>query len=135
MKLIIIIILFSLKAFAPSEDVLYIYPGEPITPFEDIWKAVCTVESNHDPFAIGDKHLDEWSYGIAQIRQIRLDDYNDRTNSNLQIVDCFDPDISKRVFMYYAQVIGPYDKDLIVRRWNGSGSKTYEYLAKVNGTK
>ena len=132
MKLLLLFILFTLIAKAPIWCSLVVIAPVPIQPYEDIWKAVCKVETNHDQFAVGDLHLKDKSYGIAQIRQIRLDSYNRQTGSTLKIADVYDPLISKKVFMYYADKIGPYEKDKIIRSWNGSGKQTYVYLKKVN---
>ena len=102
-----------------------------INPYENIWNAVCTVESRNDPLAVGDKHLKIFSYGISQIRQIRLDDYYLRTGIRYTLEDCFNVSVSKEIFMYYAERIGPYNLDKIIRSWNGSGPKTYTYLKLV----
>jgi len=104
---------------------------EAISPYENLWNAVCQVESSGNPFAIGDKHLKEWSYGISQIRRVRLDDYYDRTGIRYYEKDMFCPVKSKEVFMYFADRIGPYDMERIIRDWNGSGPLTYSYLRKV----
>ena len=76
MKRLIILLCFgatcSIAGNPYANTVLKIQIEPPIRPFEALWEAVCTVESSGDPFAIGDKHLKDKSYGIAQIRQIRL---------------------------------------------------------------
>ena len=133
MKIIILILLFSLKAFAPSEKVMYILrsQSEISRPYEKIWKAVIAVESGGDPLAVGDMHLKSHSYGVVQIRKVRMDDYNARTGNSYSHSDAFDVGVSKRIFMYYAHRIGPYDTDYLIRKWNGSGKKTYDYLNKV----
>ena len=124
---ILIFILFSLKAFAPSEKVMYILrsQSEISRPYEKIWEAVIAVESGGDPFAVGDKHMEEYSYGIAQIRQIRIDHYNDLTGCNLRLVDVYDPEISKEVFMYFATGFRPDDYEGISKAWNGSTTDRY----------
>ena len=126
--LITLLTLLNLNVFAPEADVIYIERSQPVTPYEAIWTAVCRVESNFDAEAIGDKNLKEWSYGIAQIRQVRLDDYNERTGNSYTIKDVFDIDISKKIFMYYC--FGS-DMESIARSWNGSGPKTIKYWDKV----
>jgi len=129
--LTLILTLFTATLKAPNQRVIYIDQPEGINPFENVWKAVCQVESSGDPFAIGDKHLKEWSYGISQIRQVRLDHYYDRTGIRYYEKDMFSPAKSKQVFMYFADQIGPYNLEKVIRNWNGSGKKTYKYLAKV----
>ncbi|MCE5225350.1 MAG: transglycosylase SLT domain-containing protein, partial [Porphyromonadaceae bacterium] len=93
-----------------------VFVSYPIRPYEKIWEAICKYESNNDPYAIGDKHLRHKSYGIAQIRKSRLDDYYQRTGIRYTIKDMFDPVKSKEVFMYYASCS---DLEVIARRWNG----------------
>jgi hypothetical protein len=55
------------------------------------------------------------SVGIAQIQESRIVDYNASNGTNLSLQDCFDPDISKRIFMFYASG----DNEHIARCWNG----------------
>ena len=124
-----ILMLFSLSLKAPSDTRAVIIQPEAIQPYEAIWNAVCKVESNNDPFVIGDKHLRQYSYGIAQIRQIRLDDYYDKTGIRYTTKEMFDPAKSKEVFMYFMMQYN--DTDYAIRKWNGSGIKTYAYLNKV----
>ena len=99
---------------APSFTVGYVARPEVIAPYEKLWQAVCQVESSGDPFAIGDRHLKNKSYGISQIRQSRLDDYYNRTGIRYSVTDMFDTVKSKQVFMHYAS--GDYEK--VARAWN-----------------
>jgi hypothetical protein len=117
--------------FAPEDRAVYISEPIAFNPYQRICDAVWKVESNFDATAIGDKHLKQWSYGIGQIRQERLDDFNKATESHYTLKDLFNPEISKTIFMFYAHQYGPYKIDDMIRSWNGSGPKTYEYLAKV----
>jgi len=129
LNIISILILFTLPLKAPNDKRLVIVQPEKIMPYEAIWNAVCKVESSNDPFAIGDKDLQTYSYGVAQIRQIRLDHYYDKTGIRYTTEEMFDPVKSKEVFMYFLMQYN--DTDLAVRRWNGGGVKTYAYLNKV----
>jgi len=124
----LILTLFSLTLKAPSERDLVIVKTEAIKPYEDLWNAVCQVESSGNPFAVGDRHLKEKSYGISQIRKIRLDDYYKRTGIRYYEKDMFDPVKSKEVFLYYC-----YGSDLepLAKSWNGSGPKTIEYWKRI----
>jgi len=131
MILTALLLTLSLRALAPSEARIPILRDEPIQPYERIWQAVITVESGGDSLAVGDKHLKEKSYGISQLRRVRIEDYNARTGSHYTVQDAFSPEVSKRIFMYFAELIGPYDTDLIIRAWNGISPKSYKYLAKV----
>ena len=123
----IVLMLVPLRIFSLNGWFTMTYP-EPIRPFESVFKAVCEVESNSNPLAY---NPEENAVGIAQIRQIRVDDYNQRTGSNVQLDDCFNTEISKMIFMYYAERYGFGRIDDCIRSWNGSGSATYEYLKKV----
>ena len=129
--LALILTLFSLTLKAPSERAIVIVKTEAIEPYETIWDAVVKVESNGDLFAIGDRHLKDKSYGIVQIRQVRLDDYFERTEIRYSEKDMFDPVKSKEIFLYYADRIGPYDMERIIRNWNGKWELTDDYYAKV----
>ena len=71
----------------------------------------------------------EDAVGYFQIRPIRLRDYNKRTGSTYRLEDMYDYHKAEKVFLYYAKMIK--ETDLIIRRWNGSGPMTYEYLKKV----
>ena len=125
MTLTILITLLTLRLSAPVLEGAIIMQGEPIDPFEAVWRAVTMVESSGDAYAYNSK---EGATGIAQIRQVRIDDYNKRAGTNYRLSDMYNPELSKRVFMYYAD---PYDMDGSIMRWNGSGRQTVIYLNKV----
>ena len=131
MTLTILITILSLRLTAPIDVSIVIGKDESIQPYEAIWTAVCKVESGGNPFAIGDRHMKHYSYGIAQIRQERLNDYNKQTDNSYKLTDMFDIDISKEIFMYYANQFNIYQMDDLIRAWNGSGKQTYIYLHKV----
>jgi hypothetical protein len=131
MTILILLITLTLRAYAPEQRVLYVAGPEKIQPYESIWRAVCRAESNNDPFAIGDKHLKQWSYGIAQIREERLSHYNKQSGHSYSQSDLFNPAISKEIFMFYMAQFGPYRTDDGIRAWNGSGKATYDYLKNI----
>lgn len=133
-----LIILFSIILYchllmAPAGRVtVRILVGEVIQPYEKLWEAICEVESGGDSYAIGDRHLKRHSYGIAQIRQSRLDDYARKTGKVYTLRDCFDKEKSREIFMYY---VNP-DFETTARLWNGgeNGMKkksTLKYWNKV----
>ena len=129
MTITILLILITLICHAPEYRCLWIGRPEPIQPYEKIWLAICQVESENDPHAYH-MEADGWpAVGIAQIRWIRLREYNKATGHQYQMKDMYDVKKSKQVFMYYASKLD--DPDLIIRRWNGSGKSTYSYLKKV----
>ena len=113
--LILFFTIFSSQTQESSFKVTYLLLSEPIQPYEKLWQAVCQVESGGNPLAVGDKHLNGYSYGIAQIRESRLKDYNRRTSSNYSVVDLFDAEVSREIFMYYAVP----DFETTCRLWNG----------------
>lgn len=115
MKICIILLILSFRAYSPGNKVVSVYMTEPIQPYEAIWNATCAVESNFNPMAIGDKHLRKKSYGIAQIRQSRLDDYYRQTGIRYTVQDMFDPEKARNVFMFYACL----DMETTARNWNG----------------
>jgi hypothetical protein len=126
MKITLIFLLFTLIAKAPVWSCFVIGVPEPVQPYETIWRAVCQVESANDPLAYNKK---ENAVGVAQIRQIRIKDFNRRTGKNYKLKEMFCPVKSKEVFLYYAEKIKEPDK--IIKDWNGSGKATYVYLKKV----
>lgn len=101
---------------APSSPHVVIAIPDEICPYQALWNATCKTESNFNPYAIGDKHLKNKSYGIAQIRQSRLDDYYKQTGIRYTVKDMFDTVKSKQVFMFYARGT---DLETIARTWNG----------------
>jgi hypothetical protein len=73
----------------------------------------------------------EAAAGIFQIRPIRLIDYNNRTGSSFTRKDLFNYKISEKIFLYFADQIGPYNLEQIARRWNGSGHMTNNYWKRI----
>lgn len=73
----------------------------------------------------------EQAYGYFQIRQVRLDDYYERTGIKYTLGDMLNYQKAERVFLHYAIEIGYRDPGKIARDWNGSGPKTWEYWKKV----
>ena len=71
------------------------------------------------------------AYGISQIRQGKLDDFNRETGKHYTLEDCLDPDVSKEIYMHFAVKYGPYQIEKLARRWNGSGPMTDEYWKKI----
>ncbi len=124
-KLIILIFwMLSLQLAAPPDNCIVIVGSSPVRPYERLWEAVCQVESSGDPYAV---NVGEQAYGVAQIRQVRLDDYAQRTGIFYTLEDCFDKEVSKSIFMYYATS----DYETVARSWNGSGPMTDDYWRNV----
>ena len=109
-------------------SLLSIIKAKPIDAYERLIKAVVQVESGGDTLAY---NIIEEATGAFQIRPIRLQDYNLRTGNKYKIEDCYNYDISKEIFLYYAKRINTPDYELIARDWNGSGRTTLDYWKKV----
>ena len=120
--LALILILFSLTLKAPNERALVIVKKEAIEPYETIISAVVAVESRGNAFAY---NLKEGATGAFQIRQIRLTEYNRLSGENLKLTDCYDYEISKRIFLFYSCQFRPDDYRLIARDWNKSRTEIY----------
>jgi hypothetical protein len=126
--LIVFFSFYSFRASAPEIKVAYIRVSDRIDVFDKLIKAVVLVESFGDTMAC---NILEQATGAFQIRPIRLLDYNQRTGDSYKIEDCYNYEISKKIFLYYAMQIGFPKYETIARSWNGSGSTTLEYWEKV----
>jgi len=127
----VFIVFFSLLAFratAPDLKVAFICSSEPVDAYDRLIKAVVQVESSGDTLAY---NLTEEATGAFQIRPIRILDYYQRTGNNYKIEDCYNFEISKEIFLYYARQIGYPDYETIAKNWNGSGKTTLDYWEKV----
>jgi hypothetical protein len=118
----------SLAGLSPENRTINIKKANSINPYEIVFNAVAEVESNSDPQAVNQI---EQAYGIVQVRQIRLKDFKKRTGIDYKLTDMYSIENSKRVFFYYCRLYGESNIELMIRKWNGSGRQTYEYLAKV----
>jgi len=127
----VLIILFSLHAIlasAPDIKVAFVCVPRPVNAYDRLVKAVVQVESAGDTLAYNPS---EKAAGAFQITPIRLLDYYRRTGNNYKTEDCFNFEISKEIFLYYAKQIGYPDYETIARNWNGSGKATLVYWEKV----
>lgn len=124
----LILLSFTIRATAPSREPLTIISADPIEPYKRLIHAIGMVETLHDTMAYNPV---EQAVGYFQIRPIRLADYNRRTGSKYKMKDLFNYNISEKIFLYYAEMYGPYNFEKIAKRWNGSGPKTYYYWKRV----
>lgn len=129
LTLLVLLMPFALRA--PDSPDCYEYErcveeSQPINPYQSMIYAIGMVECSLDTLAY---NPEENAVGYFQIRPIRLQDYNNRTGSNYTLQDMYDYHKAEKVFLYYAKLLK--DPDLIIRKWNGSGPKSYEYLNKV----
>jgi hypothetical protein len=126
--LIILFSLLTVKAAAPDLKFINIIESKPVRIYDRLIGAIVRVESKGDTLAF---NLVEEAYGAFQIRPIRLLDYNRRTGNKYLLEDCYHFDISKEIFLYYANKSEYSDYESIARKWNGSGKMTFEYWDKV----
>lgn len=119
---------FILRVSAPSWKTITIFEFPPIEPYKQLVFAIGIVETKSDTLAYNPV---EEAAGYFQIRPIRLLDYNKRTGSNYTMKDLFNYEISEKIFLYFADQIGPYDFEQIARRWNGSGHLTIDYWNRI----
>jgi len=133
MTILIMIFALTLKTFAPELRTIVIANAPKDQPYQAIWDAVCAVESAGNSLAYNSK---ENAIGIAQIRAIRIKDYNQRTGNDYSHQEMYDQEKAKIVFMYYALQYSPNQRERICREWNGgykgmSKAQTKAYWNKV----
>lgn len=116
-----------LKAFAPMvKEEMYILAAEPLRiDYSDLILAIVAVEVGSCTDLYNEK---ENAVGYFQIRQIRVDHYNQLTGQSYQLADFYDYELSKEMFLYFAQG-KTYEQ--AAKSWNGSGPMTETYWQKV----
>ena len=125
MTLTVISILFFSLLSAPPNNSVVIFESEGVNYYEPLIKAVVMVESNNGKYLYNPK---ENAVGWFQIRQIRVDHYNQLTGSNYALIDFYDYDLSRKIFLYYCQG-RPFES--VAKSWNGSGPMVKDYWYKV----
>lgn len=130
MKILLVMFfsLMTIRAMAPDLKEVIVLKAEPVNAYERLLQAVFLVECNGNLRAYN--QLEE-ATGPLQIRPIRLLDYNLRTGNKYLLEDCYDFNISKKIFMYYALKTGYPNYELIAKNWNGSGKMTSDYWEKI----
>lgn len=121
-SLLILFLLISIRVMAPTQRYLPLLRPEPVNPYLNLYKASCFVESSHRAKVINEK---EKAYGIVQLRQMKLDDYNKETGNHYTLHDCLDQDISKTIWMHFASKYDYRDYELIAKSWNRSKTDIY----------
>jgi hypothetical protein len=130
-KILFITLLLSsvpYRASSPDINLFIVFAPAPVEPYKQLIYAIGFVETMNNTRAYNP--LEE-ATGIFQIRPIRLKDYNIRTGSNYKMKDLYDYEISEQIFLYFADLVGPYDLEQIARRWNGSGHMTTYYWNRI----
>ena len=125
---IVSFLLMSFRVVAPEANSFIIYEYPDIRAFNDLLYATAMVETMGNPLAYNEI---ENAVGIFQIRQIRIDEYNRRTRSNFALSEMYDPQLSEKVFLYFAVRYGPYNLEKIAKSWNGSGPMTELYWKRI----
>jgi hypothetical protein len=121
-------LLAGLRVVAPEANYFIISESPGIRPFTDLLYATAMVETMGNTSAYNEL---ENAVGIYQIRQVRIDEFNRRTGSNYNLTDMFDPELSAKVYLYFASLAGPYNLERIARAWNGSGPMTELYWRRI----
>lgn len=124
--MIIILLICSLTLLAPGNQTIIIAAGQSINPYEKLWEAVKIVESRNNPLAFN-RH--EGAYGVAQIRQVKLNEYYKYTGHRIKLRECFSEEVSKDIFMWHC--MKHQDIETSARRWNGSGPMTTKYWNNI----
>jgi len=127
----VFVVVFSLICsglFAPGNQTVAIAASQAVNPYFNLLMAVAMVETLGNPLAYNEE---ENAVGLLQIRQVRIDDYNRRTGSNLALRQMYDVDLSIRVFMYYASLQSHKNLEKIAKDWNGSGPMTELYWKRI----
>jgi hypothetical protein len=82
-----------------------------------LWEAVCRVESNGNPLAVGDGGR---AAGIAQIWAITVRDVNRFAGTRYTLNDRFNVEKSRAIFQLYVNYYGKGKSDEVKARiWNG----------------
>jgi hypothetical protein len=132
----------NIEEFNTEEPVI----EKPITlspkPINDLVNALIYVESRGIDSAIGDKHLDQPSVGVLQIRPIMVREVNRickriGSHQRFTLKDRFDRDKSVHMFLIWKEFHHKdSDFESIARSWNGGPkgpklSRTIPYWEKV----
>jgi len=112
----------STSLYIPSDKVI-IDPNW--VKYEPLADAVYHYESNCNPLAYNPL---ERAVGGFQIRQVRVNDYNQLTGCSYKLEDFYDYNLSKNMFIFYAQ---GKSFEMAAKNWNGSGPKTIDYWKNV----
>jgi hypothetical protein len=125
---VFLFLLIVFRASSPCMNGLIIFETAPVEPYSKLVYAIGFVETMNDTTAYNPF---EQAAGIFQIRPIRLREYNIQTGMKYRMEDLFRYEISERIFLYFADQIGPYNFELIARNWNGSGQMTTFYWNRI----
>lgn len=120
--------LSAINVFAPDINTFTVNKEPAIQPYSKLLYATAMVETMGNTLAYNEF---ENAVGIFQIRQVRIDDYNRRTGNNYALTEMYDPELSKKVFLYFASLCRPHELERIAKGWNGSGPMTEFYWKRI----
>ena len=112
---------------SPSPPYLVMEEAEGYNPYLSVWEAVKFHESRNNCFRI---NWEEMAYGPGQIRQCKLDEYNNANGTHYTLQDCFVEEISREIFMWHCMKYNSIET--AVKRWNGSGPATEIYWNTIS---
>jgi hypothetical protein len=132
-KLTFLLLFISMHLMAPPSfpKSMYILTSQAVynpnwIDYGPLADAVYIKESSCNPFAYNPR---EQAFGGFQIRQCKLNDYNLAEGTNYRLEDCFNYNLSRRIFLYFAEKEGNFEK--AAKRWNGSGPMVIDYWEDV----
>jgi len=121
----LISILFCTLLSAPPNNSGMVFESEGINYYEPLIKAVVMVESSNGKYTY---NPDEGAVGWFQIRQVRVDHYNQMRGTNYKLTDFYDYDLSREMFLWYAS---GKSYEVAARNWNGKWVLTEKYWKRV----
>jgi len=122
---VLLLMIFAVNLFAPEYKSLYILPGEKISFYEPLIRAITWKESRHGKYVWNPI---ENAVGWFQIRPIRVEDYNRKVGTSYRLEDFYSYELSREMFLYYAK---GKTFETAAKNWNGSGPKTIDYWNDV----
>lgn len=118
-------LLLSVKLFAPEFRAFYLIADEPISGYEPLVRAVTWIESMDGLYVYNPA---EEAVGWFQIRQCRVDHYNRLLGTSYVLEDFYDYALSRKMFLYFA---AGKSFEQAARQWNGSGPMTIDYWNRI----
>ncbi len=133
--LLLLALILPTAVYAPGMNFAYVGREIAVQPYESLFRAVAQVETTNNPLKTTFEK-GGYSVGIVQIRDCKLRDYNYATGNNYTLADCYDTEISRKVFFWHCSRFRPSDIERISRCWNGGPSgmrkaQTYRYWKKI----
>ena len=125
MTTIFITIMYFQLLIAPPNNSGVVFESEGICKYEPLIKAVTMVESSNGKYTY---NPDEGAVGWFQIRQVRVDHYNQMRGTNYKLTDFYDYDLSREMFLWYAS---GKSYEVAARNWNGKWVLTEKYWKRV----